>query len=180
MSRKGNKLIQIESGVEVKVDGGVVHVKGPKGELEIPIRNDFSVEITENTIKVLNNSKRKDGPAHHGLYQSLISNMVEGVSKGFESRLELFGVGYRVQKKGSGLEFSLGYSHPVIFEPMDGITLEIDGQTNVIIKGIDKEKVGRTTDHIIKLRNAKKDPYKGKGVRQKGAILRKKAGKKVK
>jgi large subunit ribosomal protein L6 len=181
MSRKGKLLIAVENNVEVALTDNVFHVKGPKGELTQSVpQGGISISRDDGFIKVENTSSSKDGGAYHGLYRTLLANMIEGVSKGFKVELELFGVGYRVQKQGNGLQLLLGYSHPVIVEPSEGISLNIEGTTGIIVEGIDKQAVGQTAAKIIKLRAAKKDPYKGKGVKYKGQVLRKKAGKRVK
>ncbi|MBT5856404.1 50S ribosomal protein L6 [bacterium] len=180
MSRKGNKSISFSDKVEVTRSGDTVLVKGPKGELTTVVSKDFEIKIEDNSIQVINLSKDRNVRSYHGLYQSLIANMVEGVSNGYKIELELFGVGYRVAKQGAGLNFSLGYSHPVTIDSVEGITFDLEGQTNLSISGIDKRLVGEIAANIIKLRDARKDPYKGKGIKYKGAVLRKKAGKKVK
>ena len=131
-------------------------------------------------MSVINNSKEKNAPALHGLYRSIIANLITGVSVGYKIELELNGVGYRVQKQGSGLKLTLGYSHPIEIKEIQGIQFETVGQNEIVINGIDKQKVGQVAANIIKLRDARHDPYKNKGVKYKGAVLLKKAGKKVK
>lgn len=180
MSRKGNKLIDIANNVEIKSEGGQVIVKGPKGELNTPIRDDFELKQDEGKLAVINNSKHKNAKAFHGLYRSLIANMVTGVTDGYSIQLDLNGVGYRAAKQGEGLNLSLGFSHPVTIDPVPGISFDLEGQTTIFVKGIDKEKVGQVAADIIKYRDARKDPYKQKGVKYHGAILRKKVGKKIK
>ena len=165
MSRKGNKQITFDNSVEITVAGQKVTVKGKKGELSLEMKADFSIEKTDTTIKVINNNKDKDAKAHHGLYRSLISNYIEGVTNGYVTEIEMTGVGYKVQKKGSNLEFALGFSHPVTVDSVEGIEYETNGPTSVSIKGIDKEKVGLVASNIIKLRDARKDPYKAKGLK---------------
>jgi len=179
MSRKGKMSIVLESSVNIKDENGKIIVKGPKGELEMLANQDYKVNISESEVNITK-IKNKSSDAYYGMYRSMIANMIEGVSKGYKKELSLIGVGFRVQKKGSGLNFSLGYSHPVYLEPIDGISFNIEGQTSIMVMGLDKQKVNQQTALIIKLKNAKKDPYKGKGIRIKGKILRKKAGKKVK
>lgn len=181
MSRKGNKPVAVEENVEVTFSDNVLTVKGPKGELTQAVpQGGIAIERDENVINVQNISKDKDGAAFHGLYRSLLANMVEGVSKGFEVDLELFGVGYRAQMKGNDLNLSLGFSHPVEVKAPEGVSFALDGQTSIKVSGIDKQAVGQVAAEIIKIRPAKKDPYKQKGVKYKGQQLRKKAGKKVK
>ena len=180
MSRKGNKEIQIESGVEVNQDQHMVTIKGSKGELVVEMREGFVLDKTESGVKLLNQSKDKNSAAYHGMYQSQIANAVVGVSKGYSIELELFGVGYKVQKKGKELDFSLGFSHPIVIPEVEGVEFETDGPTKLKISGIDKQKVGQISAEIVKLKDAKKDPYKAKGIKYKGSVIRRKAGKKVK
>ncbi|MDA1352997.1 MAG: 50S ribosomal protein L6 [bacterium] len=181
MSRKGNKPIAVEENVEVTFNENVLTVKGPKGELTQAVpQGGISVERDNGQIIVSNTSTHREGPAFHGLYRSLLANMIEGVSKGFEVNLELYGVGYRAQMKGNDLNLALGFSHPVDIKAPEGITFTLEGQTNIKISGINKQTVGHVAAEIVKVRPAKKDPYKQKGVRYKGQYLRKKAGKKVK
>ena len=180
MSRKGNKIIKKEPSVEVSQADNIVRIKGKKGELEVLLRENFSVDVTELSLKIVNKDEGKNSKAYHGMYQSQIQNAVTGVTDGYSKELELFGVGYKVQKKGKGLEFSLGYSHPVLVPEQEGIDFETDGPTKLKISGIDKQKVGQVAAEIIKLRDARKDPYKTKGIKFKGAVIRRKAGKKVK
>ena len=178
MSRVGNKEIVIESDIEIRQESDCVFVKGPKGELSCAVKKEITVNVNGNSIKLSRCSETKDVRALHGLYRALIANMIEGVSKGFEKNLVLFGIGYRVQLKGKNLEFSLGYSHPVPFEAPEGIFFAVDGQDKLKVTGIDKQLVGETCARIKKLR--KRDAYKGKGIHFAGEIIRKKPGKSVK
>jgi len=180
MSRKGNKQIMVDQSVEVRQESNRVVVKGPKGELSIALEDGFEIKFEEGALSVVKKSGSKATSASHGLFQSLLANMVHGVHEGYKIELEMNGVGYRVQKQGNGLSFSLGYSHPVTVQPLEGIEFQVDGQTKVVVQGIDKQKVGQIAADIIKLRDAKRDPYKGKGIMVVGTVIRKKAGKKVK
>jgi len=178
VSRVGNKVIDIDSNVEVKEENGTVVVKGPKGELNCAIDSAISLVIDGTQISLKRSSEEKSVRAKHGLYRALIANMVEGVTKGFEKDLVMSGIGYRVQLKGKDLEFSLGYSHPVPFKAPEGITFTVDGQDKIKVAGIDKQLVGETCARIRKLR--KRDAYKGKGIHFAGEVVRKKPGKSVK
>lgn len=175
MSRIGKKPVPVPSGVTVSVDSQSVVVKGPKGELSLVLPGEVDVAQTGEQIVVTRQSDSRTARACHGLSRTLIANMVEGVSKGFEKRLEIKGVGYRAAVKGKTLTMSLGYSHPVEFEPPVGIDFKVEGNTNVIVTGIDKELVGTIA---AKIRDARPpEPYKGKGVRYLGEMVRRKAGK---
>lgn len=175
MSRIGRLPISVPAGVEVAVDGSVVKVKGPKGELTQTVAAPITVVVEDGTIQVARPNDERESRALHGLTRTLISNMVQGVSEGFSKQLEIVGTGYRVQAKGANLEFALGYSHPVPFEAPDGITLSVEGSNKVTVAGIDKQQVGQVAAKIRKLRLP--DPYKGKGVRYAGEQIRRKAGK---
>ena len=177
MSRIGRKPIQIPDGVEVDVKPGAVSVKGPKGELEQNLDTDMKVGLDDGTIKVERPTDRGEHRALHGLTRSLIANMVEGVTDGFEKRLEIQGVGYRAALKGKKLELALGYSHPVAIEAPDGIEFEVPQPTEVIVRGIDKQLVGETAARIRKTRPP--EPYKGKGVRYAGEHVTRKVGKRA-
>ena len=179
MSRKGKLPIAISDNVSTNLENSVLTVRGPKGELTLSIRSDFSVESSDSKLVILNNSSRRDSNAMYGLYRSLVANMVEGVTNGFSKRIELFGVGYRAIMKGSDIELSIGFSHPVMLTALEGNTLSVEGQTIIVVSGPDKCKVGDQVASIIKIRDARKDPYKNKGIRLEGARLRKKSGKKV-
>ena len=176
MSRIGKLPVTVPSGVEIKLGEGELTVKGPKGELRGRILSDV-VEVRLDDGKVLV-SRKGDAKVHrsaHGLPRTLIANMVEGVSKGFRKSLEITGVGYRAAKSGERLNLSLGYSHPVTFEPPKGVALTVEGQNKIHVEGIDKQAVGQVAADIRRLR--KPEPYKGKGIRYEGERIRKKLGK---
>ena len=177
MSRIGRKPIEIPDGVEIDVQSGNVKVKGPKGELNQHVDADMTVSIDDGTVKVERPTDRGEHRALHGLTRSLIANMVEGVTDGFEKKLEIQGVGYRAQLKGKALEMSLGYSHPVSIPAPDGIEFEVPQPTEVIVRGIDKQLVGETAARIRKSRPP--EPYKGKGVRYSGEHVARKVGKRA-
>lgn len=175
MSRIGKNPISVPSGVEVKVDGQDVAVKGPKGELSLTIAEPITVSLEDGVITVARPDEERESRSLHGLSRTLINNMIVGVTDGYSKALEIVGTGYRVLAKGSNLEFALGYSHPIVVEPPEGISFSVDGQTKVAVHGIDKQLVGETAANIRKLR--KPEPYKGKGVRYAGEIVRRKVGK---
>ncbi|PRQ11609.1 50S ribosomal protein L6 [Corynebacterium sp. 13CS0277] len=175
MSRIGKNPVVIPSGVEVKVDGQHVDVKGPKGSLNLDVPAPITVAVEDNEIVVTRPDDARKNRALHGLSRSLINNMVVGVTEGYTIKMEIFGVGYRVQAKGKDLEFSLGYSHPILIEAPEGITFAVDGTTKLSVSGIDKQKVGQIAAIIRRLR--KDDPYKGKGIRYEGEQIRRKVGK---
>lgn len=175
MSRIGKKPISLPAGVEIKIDGNRITVKGPKGDLTQDIPEQISIVHEENEIRVMRSSDNKKHRALHGLTRALVANMVEGVTKGFEKRLELVGVGYRAQLQGKKLVISAGYSHPVEVEPPDGIEFEVPAVTKIVVKGIDKQLVGNTAAHIRAIR--KPEPYKGKGIKYENEVIRRKAGK---
>ena len=175
MSRIGRLPIPVPSGVDVAIDGQAVSVKGPKGTLSLTVAEPITVAQEDGQLKVTR--PNDDGPvrALHGLSRTLIANMVTGVTDGYRKTLEIVGVGYRVQAKGSNLEFSLGFSHPVVITPPEGITFRVEAPTRFVVEGIDKQQVGEVAAKIHKLR--KPDPYKGKGVRYQGEQIRRKVGK---
>ncbi|MCD0450327.1 50S ribosomal protein L6 [Actinocorallia sp. API 0066] len=175
MSRIGRLPISVPSGVEVKIDGQVVSVKGPKGALEHTIAEPIKAELNDGVITVTRPNDINTVRGLHGLTRTLVFNMVVGVTQGYEKTLEIQGVGYRVVAKGKSLEFSLGYSHPIVVEAPDGITFTVEKPTLFKVAGIDKQKVGEVAANIRKLR--KPDPYKGKGVRYQGEHIRRKVGK---
>jgi len=175
MSRIGKKPIALPAGVQVELKDGWVSVKGQKGALRRPFLEGLEMDMTDGIITVRRMRDDKRSRSYHGLMRTLVANMVEGVHKGFEKKLEIVGIGYRSELKGSDLALFLGYSHPINFPLPAGISAEIEKQTLVTIKGIDKELVGQTAAKIRDLR--KPDPYKGKGVKYAGEVLRKKAGK---
>jgi large subunit ribosomal protein L6 len=167
--------VVIPGGVDVTIDGREVTVKGPKGVLHLEVAPPIEVTREAGEITVTRPSDEGEIRALHGLSRSLIANMVTGVTEGYRKTLEIVGVGYRVQAKGQGLEFSLGFSHPVAVTPPDGITLRVETPTRFVVEGISKQQVGEVAANIRKLR--KPDPYKGKGVRYQGEQIRRKAGK---
>lgn len=176
MSRIGLKPIELPAGVEVKVDGNnVVTVKGPKGELTEQLSNLVNVTVDGAVVTVSRDSDAKAYREQHGLARTLINNMVVGVTQGYEKKLELVGVGYKVEKKGKVLVLNLGYSHPIEMEDPEGITTEAPSNTEIIVKGTDKALVGNYAANIRKWR--KPEPYKGKGVKYAGEVIRRKEGK---
>lgn len=175
MSRIGKNPISVPSGVEVKIDGQHVAVKGPKGELSTTVSEPITASLEDGVVTVVRPDEERESRSLHGLSRTLINNMIVGVTEGYSKALEIVGTGYRVQAKGSNLEFALGYSHPIVVEPPEGISFSVDGQTKVAVHGIDKQLVGETAANIRKLR--KPEPYKGKGVRYAGEIVRRKVGK---
>ena len=175
MSRVGKKPIEIPAGVTVTLNNSTVTVKGPKGELTRSFNPDIEIKIEENLVTITRPTDVKEHRALHGTTRALIANMVEGVSKGFERKLELIGVGYRAQKQGNKLVLNVGYSHPVEITPEQGIEIEVPANTKVIVKGIDKERVGALAANIRGVRPP--EPYKGKGIRYEGEFVRRKEGK---
>jgi large subunit ribosomal protein L6 len=175
MSRIGKLPIPLPKGVEVRLDGVDLSVKGPKGALQMKVHPDMQVSIEEDTLHVVRPSDQPNHRALHGLTRSLVANMVEGVTKGFERKLEIVGVGYRAEKKPHGVILHLGYSHTIDYPAPEGIELEVPVQTEVRIKGADKQKVGQVAAEIRGFRPP--EPYKGKGVRYAGEQIRRKAGK---
>jgi large subunit ribosomal protein L6 len=177
MSRIGRKPIAVPDTVTVEVAPGTVAVKGPKGELSQQFSTDMKVEQADGTVTVERPTDRGEHRALHGLTRSLIANMVEGVTDGFEKRLEIQGVGYRVSLKGKSLEMALGFSHPVSIEPPEGIEFEVPQPTEVIVRGIDKQLVGQVAADIRKRRPP--EPYKGKGIRYRDEHVARKVGKRA-
>ena len=175
MSRIGNKPIDIPAGVTITQNGSTVTVKGPKGELTREFNPEIEIKVEENVINVTRPSDQKEHRALHGTTRSLLANMVDGVSKGFEKTLELIGVGYRAQKQGKKLVLNVGYSHPVEFEPEEGLEVEVPANTKIIVRGINKERVGALAANIRQVRPP--EPYKGKGIRYEGEYVRRKEGK---
>lgn len=175
MSRIGIKPIDIPQGVDVQVDKNVVTVKGPKGTLTRTVHKDMKVNIADGKIVVERPTDQKLHKALHGLTRTLIANMVEGVTKGFEKVLEINGVGYRAQMQGSKLVLQMGYSHPVEFEKIEGINFEVDGANKIVVKGINKEQVGQVAAMVRSVRPV--EPYKGKGIKYAGEKVIRKAGK---
>ena len=175
MSRVGRQPIVVPDGVDVTIEGSSVNVKGPKGELSSRFDADMNIELADGEIRV---TRPTDQPRHralHGLTRSLVANMVEGVHKGFERSLEIHGIGYRAQQKGKSVEFTVGYSNPVMFNAPEGVELTVETRTLVHVRGIDKQAVGEVAARIRRIRPP--EPYKGKGIRYRGEHVRRKAGK---
>ncbi len=175
MSRIGRLPIPVPAGVEVKIDGNVVEVKGPKGTLTHTIPAPITVALEDGNIVVSRPDDERTSRSLHGLSRTLIANNIEGVTNGFTKGLEIVGTGYRVTAKGADVEFALGYSHPILVQPPQGITFTVEGNTKISVSGIDKQAVGEVAANLRKLR--KPEPYKGKGVRYAGEVVRRKAGK---
>src|SRR6476660_3590547 len=177
MSRIGRQPIPVPTGVNIAIDPGRIMVNGPLGELTqaVPVR--ITVERQDDELVVTRPTDRGDDRALHGLTRSLVANMVEGVTNGFEKRLEIQGVGYRASLRGTALELNVGYSHPVVIDAPAGITFEVPVQTEVVVKGIDKQQVGEIAAEIRAVR--KPEPYKGKGIRYRGEYVRRKVGKRA-
>ncbi|MEY4388928.1 MAG: ribosomal protein [Chloroflexota bacterium] len=175
MSRIGRRIITVPSGVKVNIEGRTVTVTGPKGTLSRDLPGAIAVTPQGETLVVTRPSDSKTDKALHGLCRTLVANMVEGVSAGFRKDLEINGVGYRAAKAGNKLTLALGYSHPIEINPPAGISFEVDGQTKVAVLGHDKELVGQIAAEIRSLR--KPEPYKGKGIKYAGEVIRRKAGK---
>jgi large subunit ribosomal protein L6 len=175
MSRIGRMPVLVPPGVDVTISGREVSVKGPKGSLHLEVAAPIEVSQSDGVITVTRPSDEGEIRALHGLSRSLIANMVTGVTQGYAKTLEIVGVGYRVHAKGKDLEFALGFSHPVPVSPPDGIAFRVETPTRFVVEGIDKQQVGEVAANIRKLR--KPDPYKGKGVRYQGELIRRKAGK---
>jgi large subunit ribosomal protein L6 len=177
MSRIGKKPIEVPAGVIVAVDTGRVTVSGPKGELRQVVPQRMQIAQEDGTVTVTRPTERGEDRALHGLTRTLIANMVEGVTNGFEKRLEIQGVGYRAALAGTNLELQVGYSHTVRITPREGISFEVPVPTQVIVRGIDKQVVGQTAAEIRKVRPP--EPYKGKGIRYEGEHVRRKVGKRA-
>ena len=175
MSRIGNKPITVPEGVEVKIDGQKITVKGPKGTLEREIHKNIALEMDGNTIKVIRPNDEPSNKSLHGLTRTLINNMITGVKDEFTRELQINGVGYRVAKQGNNLNLTLGYSHPVIFEAPQGITFDVPNPNTIIVRGVDKELVGQTAAVI----RTKRPPevYRGKGIKYAEEVIRRKEGK---
>jgi large subunit ribosomal protein L6 len=175
MSRIGKKPIPVPSGVDVKVDGATVKVKGPKGELTRTFQPNMKIRLENGELLVERPTDDKKDRALHGLTRALLANMVQGVTEGFKKTLEIIGVGYRAEKKGKNLIVSVGYSHPVEYPEPEGITLTTPAPTTIVVEGIDKQKVGQVAAELREFRRP--EPYKGKGIRYQGEQVRRKAGK---
>lgn len=176
MSRIGRKPIPVPSGVDIKIDGQTVQVKGPKGELSHTVAEPITVEREDDgTLVVVRPNDERRAKELHGLSRTLVANMVVGVTEGYRKSLEINGTGYRVQQKGADLEFALGFSHPVVVAAPEGITFTVERPTLFHVAGIDKQQVGEVAANIRKIRPP--EPYKGKGVKYQGEVIRRKAGK---
>ena len=177
MSRIGRQPIELPAGVSVSISPGRVMVNGPLGELSQQVPQRMQVEQEESTVVVKRPTERGDDRALHGLTRSLIANMVEGVTSGFQKRLEIQGVGYRAAVRGTDLELNVGFSHSVVLKAPQGITYEVPTPTEVIVKGIDRQQVGQAAAEVRKVRPP--EPYKGKGIRYEGEYVRRKVGKRA-
>ena len=176
MSRIGKQPVPVPSGVDVVIDGQTVSVKGPKGTLGLSVAEPITVARSDDgTILISRPDDERRSRSLHGLSRTLVANLITGVTEGYTTKMEIFGVGYRVQQKGANLEFALGFSHPVVIEAPDGITFAVESPTKFSVSGIDKQKVGQISSNIRRLRRP--DPYKGKGVRYEGEQIRRKVGK---
>jgi large subunit ribosomal protein L6 len=175
MSRIGRLPIDIPAGVTVTVSGADVAVKGPKGELGLTVASPIAVAVEDNQVLVTRPDDERTSRSLHGLTRTLIANQITGVTQGYSKGLEVVGTGYRVQARGTSVEFALGYSHPITVEPPAGISFTVEGNNRLTVVGIDKQAVGEVAANIRKLR--KPEPYKGKGVRYAGEVVRRKAGK---
>lgn len=175
MSRIGKLPVNIPDGVQVNLQDNLITIKGPKGELKKQLHPEMIVKVEEGQIVVTRPSEEKKHRALHGLTRTLVFNMVEGVTNGYQKALELVGVGYRAQLQGQKLVLQVGYSHPVEFEPGENMVIEVPAQNKIIVKGIDKEQVGALAANIRAVREP--EPYKGKGIKYEGEIIKRKAGK---
>lgn len=175
MSRIGKQPVDIPAGVTVKVENNIVAVKGPKGELKQDINSAIKAEVKDNQVIFTRSNDKKENRSMHGLYRALVNSMVIGVTQGFQKELTIIGVGYRAQAKGKNLELNMGYSHPVVMEAPEGITFETPSNTQIFVKGIDKQLVGQVAANIRAVR--KPEPYLGKGIRYAGEYVRRKEGK---
>ncbi len=175
MSRIGKQPIAIPANVEVKIDGQQVEVKGPKGTLNVTLPEPITASVEGSEILVTRPNDDKTARELHGLSRTLVYNNIVGVTEGYSKNLEIVGTGYRAAAKGKGIEFTLGFSHPIVVDPPEGIELKLDSPTKLTVTGIDKQLVGETAANIRKLR--KPEPYKGKGIRYVGEVVRRKVGK---
>ena len=177
MSRIGKRPIEVPAGVNVTIDPGRVMVSGPLGELHQQVPTRMAIEREDEVLIVKRPTERGDDRALHGLTRTLVANMVEGVTKGFEKKLQIQGVGYRAALRGTSLELNVGYSHSVVIEAPKGISFEVPTPTEIVVKGIDKQMVGQTAAEVRKVRPP--EPYKGKGIRYEGEYVRRKVGKRA-
>ena len=175
MSRIGKSPIPVPAGVEVNISGSDVSVKGPKGSLQLTVSAPITVALADGQVVVTRPDDERVSRSLHGLTRTLIANQIIGVTEGYTKALEIVGTGFRVAAKGQALEFALGYSHPITVNPPAGISFQVEGNTKIVVSGIDKQAVGEVAANIRKLR--KPEPYKGKGVRYAGEVVRRKAGK---
>jgi large subunit ribosomal protein L6 len=177
MSRIGRAPITIPSGVDITIAGNNVAVQGPKGQLSLDVHPSMSVALDNGVMTVTRPNDSAPNRSLHGLTRTLLSNMVTGVTAGFEKKLEIQGVGYRASKKGADLEILVGYSHPVVVEPTENIEFDVPVPTQIVVRGIDKQRVGQVAAEIRSIR--KPEPYKGKGIRYEGEVVRRKVGKRA-
>jgi large subunit ribosomal protein L6 len=175
VSRVGKKPIPLAKGVTIEKSNGTVRVKGPKGELSVTMRPDITISIGEQEVVCERPSDSRQHKSLHGLYRSLITNMVKGVTEGYQKKLEIVGIGYRAEMKGKKLQLQLGYSHPILFSYPEEITIEVPQPTQIVVSGIDKQLVGQVAAKIRSMRPT--EPYKGKGIKYEGEHIRRKAGK---
>ena len=175
MSRIGKQPIKIPQGVKIQVEGGTVRAEGPKGKLSQPVPAGLTPRVDNGALVIERGSEEREIRALHGLARALVANMVTGVKDGFERKLEIVGIGYRAQVQGRNIQLALGYSHPIVFDIPNGIDITIDKQTHVTVTGVDRQLVGQVAANIRRMR--KPDPYKQKGVRYMGEVLKKKVGK---
>jgi len=177
MSRIGKQPVAIPQGVKIQVENGLVRAEGPKGKLSQPIPSGLSVKVENNAVILTREADDRQARALHGTARALVANMVNGVKAGFERKLDIVGIGYRAQMQGKNIQLALGYSHPIIFPLPDGVTAEIDKQVAITLRGPDKAVLGQTAAKLRALR--KPDPYKGKGIKYSGEVIRRKVGKKA-
>ncbi|MBI1911252.1 MAG: 50S ribosomal protein L6 [Deltaproteobacteria bacterium] len=175
MSRIGKRTISVPSGVKITQDGSMLKVNGPQGTLEMALRPEISIDVKDSQINVLRKEESRTARSLHGLSRTLISNMIKGVSEGFQKRLEIVGVGYKADVQGNVVNLALGYSHPVRYELPAGVTAAVEKQTSITIKGPDKQIVGQVAADIRSMREP--EPYKGKGIKYSDEVIRRKAGK---
>ncbi len=175
MSRIGRKPVLLPKGIKIEKKGGAIKVVGPKGELSAVVPQSVSIEVKDDQIHVARSSDVKQQRALHGTWRALLNNMVKGVSEGFQRKLEIVGVGYKAEVKGKKIQLALGYSHPILFLPPNGIKIEIPQPTSIVISGVDKQLVGQVAAKLRSFRPP--EPYKGKGVKYEGEYIRRKAGK---